>query len=355
MQCNLPSCSAAAAQGEVCNLGVNCPHSHNAFESWLHPQKYRTLLCKDAHKCDKYVCFFAHGVEQLRAPSNPRPAQAPPTELSTNMASPAGFEYMRASLRSSSPTYTASSSMSSTADGSGFAVSLGHSSSSSTSMHTVARLMEQVQQTRKMAQESFEAAAHAERQLQAVTAAVMNHSCGTVSGLGVKTGPELLPARPALHGSDSQINPQQCNFAGQPVLGHSPFGQFTVAPSVMSLAPEISWIGVGAQATGSYSSRSGSAMLSAPSLSSGASLGLYGSSPASAMSIAGAHDLADGAVDAAGTPESQPAPLSVFLPQKHLQQAPVLLQQASGDLAHQGFRYNLMPSSACASTIPYYC
>jgi hypothetical protein len=37
------------------------------FESWLHPQKFRTMICKDGEACHREVCFFAHGAEQLRA------------------------------------------------------------------------------------------------------------------------------------------------------------------------------------------------------------------------------------------------------------------------------------------------
>eukprot|EP00878_Enallax_costatus_P010458 GHUV01010919.1.p1 GENE.GHUV01010919.1~~GHUV01010919.1.p1 ORF type:complete len:638 (+),score=211.66 GHUV01010919.1:332-2245(+) len=58
-------------KGEDCPQGPSCPHSHNAFESWLHPQKYRTLLCKDQQGCKRQICFFAHGRDQLRTPSDP--------------------------------------------------------------------------------------------------------------------------------------------------------------------------------------------------------------------------------------------------------------------------------------------
>lgn len=40
------------------------------FESWLHPSRYRTQLCKDHGKCDRPVCFFAHSLEELRSPAN---------------------------------------------------------------------------------------------------------------------------------------------------------------------------------------------------------------------------------------------------------------------------------------------
>eukprot|EP00878_Enallax_costatus_P008425 GHUV01008806.1.p1 GENE.GHUV01008806.1~~GHUV01008806.1.p1 ORF type:complete len:382 (+),score=130.32 GHUV01008806.1:582-1727(+) len=361
----LPRCYPAvgAMQGEECNLGANCPHSHNAFESWLHPQKYRTLLCKDGHKCDKYVCFFAHGVEQLRAPSNPHPAQPSPAELPTNKTAPAGFDIVHGtfSSSSSSPTYTTSSSVS---DGSGLTHPLG-SSNSSSSMHTVALLMEQVQQARKMAQESCEAAAQAERQLQVVTAAVLDQaSRGQALGLGLISGPQFLPAFTAVHGSDGNFHPQcTSSVAGQPVFGQNQFGQFSVpaVSTVAALAPQMPWVGVGAQATGNYLSGSGGEVLSAPGLAAavtagGASPGLYGSSPVSAMSLAGTYDLADGAVDSAGTPHSQSAPLCVMLPQKQLQQQPMLLRSAaSGGLMHQGLGIDFLQNGACSSSAAYYC
>lgn len=40
------------------------------FESWLHPSRYRTQLCKDTAKCDRVVCFFAHSLDELRTPEN---------------------------------------------------------------------------------------------------------------------------------------------------------------------------------------------------------------------------------------------------------------------------------------------
>lgn len=53
----------AVTRGETCELGAACPHSHHVFESWLHPQKYRTLLCKDGDSCHREVCFFGESVE----------------------------------------------------------------------------------------------------------------------------------------------------------------------------------------------------------------------------------------------------------------------------------------------------
>ena len=65
-----------ALQG-TCKRGDVCPYAHGVFESWLHPAKYRTQLCKDAGVCGRSVCFFAHRLEELRTPdagSEPAPA-----------------------------------------------------------------------------------------------------------------------------------------------------------------------------------------------------------------------------------------------------------------------------------------
>lgn len=67
----------AVLQGEQCELGAACPHSHHVFESWLHPQKFRTMLCKDGDDCHREVCFFAHGQEQLRVPTRDMPLGGP--------------------------------------------------------------------------------------------------------------------------------------------------------------------------------------------------------------------------------------------------------------------------------------
>ncbi|KAI4316565.1 hypothetical protein L6164_024537 [Bauhinia variegata] len=49
-----------------CNKGDYCEFAHGVFESWLHPARYRTQLCKDGTNCRRRVCFFAHTSEQLR-------------------------------------------------------------------------------------------------------------------------------------------------------------------------------------------------------------------------------------------------------------------------------------------------
>ncbi|WJX24025.1 hypothetical protein P8452_13188 [Trifolium repens] len=49
-----------------CIKGDACEYAHGIFESWLHPALYRTRHCKDATKCTRRVCFFAHTPEELR-------------------------------------------------------------------------------------------------------------------------------------------------------------------------------------------------------------------------------------------------------------------------------------------------
>ncbi|XVE78892.1 hypothetical protein DITRI_Ditri14bG0014800 [Diplodiscus trichospermus] len=50
----------------TCKRGDSCEYAHGVFESWLHPTQYRTRLCKDGTTCNRHVCFFAHGPEELR-------------------------------------------------------------------------------------------------------------------------------------------------------------------------------------------------------------------------------------------------------------------------------------------------
>ncbi|KAK9915200.1 hypothetical protein WJX75_006072 [Coccomyxa subellipsoidea] len=55
----------------TCKRGDGCPFAHGVFESWLHPGRYRTQLCKDGLDCDRPVCFFAHSMKELRTPTLP--------------------------------------------------------------------------------------------------------------------------------------------------------------------------------------------------------------------------------------------------------------------------------------------
>ncbi|KAL6747753.1 hypothetical protein V8C86DRAFT_1758801, partial [Haematococcus lacustris] len=49
----------------TCKRGDACPFAHGVFESWLHPARYCTQMCKEAN-CSRKVCFFAHSQQQLR-------------------------------------------------------------------------------------------------------------------------------------------------------------------------------------------------------------------------------------------------------------------------------------------------
>ncbi|KAK8503101.1 hypothetical protein V6N13_025861 [Hibiscus sabdariffa] len=49
-----------------CRKGDSCEFAHGVFECWLHPDRYRTQLCKDRLGCKRRVCFFAHTPDQLR-------------------------------------------------------------------------------------------------------------------------------------------------------------------------------------------------------------------------------------------------------------------------------------------------
>ncbi|CAL8465658.1 g5194 [Coccomyxa elongata] len=49
-----------------CMRGDECPFAHCVFEYWLHPTRYRTIMCTEGDKCMRTFCFFAHSPEQLR-------------------------------------------------------------------------------------------------------------------------------------------------------------------------------------------------------------------------------------------------------------------------------------------------
>ena len=72
-----------------CRNGDGCRYAHGVFESWLHPSKYRTKMCKEGEACTRRVCFFAHTAEELRedaaaeassGESSPRRAASPAAE-----------------------------------------------------------------------------------------------------------------------------------------------------------------------------------------------------------------------------------------------------------------------------------
>ncbi|KAL4452707.1 hypothetical protein ABPG75_008375 [Micractinium tetrahymenae] len=63
------SCPRLKKEGR-CEMGDSCPYAHSIFEYWLHPSRYRTQLCKDGGACKRWLCFFAHSLEELRLPDN---------------------------------------------------------------------------------------------------------------------------------------------------------------------------------------------------------------------------------------------------------------------------------------------
>lgn len=80
--------------------GEMCPYSHGVFESWLHPSRYRTQLCKDGTSCSRPLCFFAHSLPELRAPTH---TWAPtPEDLQPRAQSP--FALQPAQRAASQPT-----------------------------------------------------------------------------------------------------------------------------------------------------------------------------------------------------------------------------------------------------------
>ncbi|WIA14370.1 hypothetical protein OEZ85_002899 [Tetradesmus obliquus] len=60
--------------GQMCPDGPQgCKYAHNAFEAWLHPQRFKTLLCHRGSSCKRSTCFFAHTEAELRLPTAARP------------------------------------------------------------------------------------------------------------------------------------------------------------------------------------------------------------------------------------------------------------------------------------------
>ncbi|RWW25037.1 hypothetical protein GW17_00010637 [Ensete ventricosum] len=60
-------------RGGGCRRGDACELAHGVFETWLHPERYRTQPCKDGTACRRRVCFFAHSPMQLRVVLPPSP------------------------------------------------------------------------------------------------------------------------------------------------------------------------------------------------------------------------------------------------------------------------------------------
>ncbi|CAI9117885.1 OLC1v1019373C1 [Oldenlandia corymbosa var. corymbosa] len=58
-------CSEIRKAGR-CPEGNSCEFAHGVFETWLHPERYRTRPCRDGTTCTRRVCFFAHTADQFR-------------------------------------------------------------------------------------------------------------------------------------------------------------------------------------------------------------------------------------------------------------------------------------------------
>ncbi|KAI8466388.1 MAG: hypothetical protein J3K34DRAFT_524563 [Monoraphidium minutum] len=58
-------CPEARAK-TLCPRGDECPCTHNLFEYWLHPERFRTCICEQGPNCARPVCFFAHHDSERR-------------------------------------------------------------------------------------------------------------------------------------------------------------------------------------------------------------------------------------------------------------------------------------------------
>jgi len=47
-------------QGGSCARGDACAYTHSVQEYWLHPDRFRTQMCKNGAHCTRPLCFFAH-------------------------------------------------------------------------------------------------------------------------------------------------------------------------------------------------------------------------------------------------------------------------------------------------------
>jgi len=86
-----------------CRRGDMCEYAHGVFETWLHPDQYRTRLCKEGTSCNRKVCFFAHVAEELR-PSQASIRSAASAPIVMDMA--AATSLYRGSLSAISSMYT---------------------------------------------------------------------------------------------------------------------------------------------------------------------------------------------------------------------------------------------------------
>ncbi|GBF93651.1 hypothetical protein Rsub_06754 [Raphidocelis subcapitata] len=107
-----------AMQGRACPRGDACPYTHCVQEYWLHPDRFKTQMCKNGARCNRPLCFFAHAAGELRFPDSDLPelssdpfcapaaaalAAAPSAPLSPAAAGAAGFGAALAALDARRP------------------------------------------------------------------------------------------------------------------------------------------------------------------------------------------------------------------------------------------------------------
>ncbi|WIA22472.1 hypothetical protein OEZ85_004768 [Tetradesmus obliquus] len=63
-------------KGVSCPRGDACPYTHHVYEYWLHPKRFRTLMCQQGMHCRRALCFFAHNMQELRRVEEPEGAEA---------------------------------------------------------------------------------------------------------------------------------------------------------------------------------------------------------------------------------------------------------------------------------------
>jgi hypothetical protein len=64
----MPVMCSKMRTARLCPKGDNCPKAHSLQEMWLHPMMFKTAVCREGSMCDRYLCFFAHNVNELRLP-----------------------------------------------------------------------------------------------------------------------------------------------------------------------------------------------------------------------------------------------------------------------------------------------
>ncbi|KAF8679384.1 hypothetical protein HU200_045726 [Digitaria exilis] len=72
---------ARTGAAPTCVHGLRCRYAHGVFELWLHPARFRTVLCEAGEGCRRRICFFAHSLAELRDEDDPRPLAGMPPPL----------------------------------------------------------------------------------------------------------------------------------------------------------------------------------------------------------------------------------------------------------------------------------